>query len=365
MVSMVGDFAPQLPPIGRLLVVVAHPDDESFGLGAIIDTLASNGVPVAVLCFTHGEASTLHARRGDLRRVRAAELSAAARILGIERTDLLDFPDGTLALSPTTELVAQVTTVIGVFAPTHLLVFDDTGVTGHVDHIAATRAALRAAALAELPVLAWTLTKPVADALNAEHGTAFAGRSADLIDFHMPVPRQQQRRAIAAHASQSGHNPVLRHRLNLLGGHEFLRWLLRPQRIDQGDIVYGYTTRLPEAFTPAVVERVKAALKEQGFGVLTEIDVKATLRDKLAVDMEDYLILGACNPPLVHRALGVDREIGLLLPCNVVVRADGEATLVQALDPQVMVSVTGRPELKPVADDAAARLRAALDSLTA
>jgi uncharacterized protein (DUF302 family) len=129
--------------------------------------------------------------------------------------------------------------------------------------------------------------------------------------------------------------------------------------------VYGYTTRLPEAFAPAVVERVKSALKEQGFGVLTEIDVKATLREKLAADMEDYLILGACNPALAHRALGIDREIGLLLPCNVVVRADGEATLVQALDPQVMVSVTGRAELKAVADDAAIRLRAALDSLTA
>jgi uncharacterized protein (DUF302 family) len=135
--------------------------------------------------------------------------------------------------------------------------------------------------------------------------------------------------------------------------------------MNKGDFVYGYSTRLPEAFTSTVVERVKAALKEQGFGVLTEIDVKSTLRDKLAVDMEDYLILGACNPALAHRALGIDREIGLLLPCNVVVRADGDATLVQALDPQVMVSVTGRPELKPVADDAAARLRAALDSLTA
>ena len=128
--------------------------------------------------------------------------------------------------------------------------------------------------------------------------------------------------------------------------------------------MYGYTVRLPEAFTPAVVERVKAALKEQGFGVLTEIDVRSTLRDKLAVEMEGYLILGACNPDLAHRALGIDREIGLLLPCNVVVRADGQTTLVQALDPQVMVSVTGRLELKPVADDAAARLRAALDSLT-
>ena len=129
--------------------------------------------------------------------------------------------------------------------------------------------------------------------------------------------------------------------------------------------MYGHTTRLPEPFGPDVVDRVKAALKEQGFGVLTEIDGKATLRDKLGVEMEDYLILGACNPPLAHQALGIDPQIGLLLPCNVVVRADGEGTLVQALDPQTMVTITGRPELKDVADEATARLRAALDRLAA
>jgi uncharacterized protein (DUF302 family) len=99
--------------------------------------------------------------------------------------------------------------------------------------------------------------------------------------------------------------------------------------------------------------------------VLTEIDVRATLREKLDVQMEDYLILGACNPPLAHRALDTDRDIGLLLPCNVVVRADGpDSTLVQALDPQVMVQVTGRPELKDVAVEATIRLRTALDTLT-
>ena len=81
---------------------------------------------------------------------------------------------------------------------------------------------------------------------------------------------------------------------------------------------------------------------------------------------EPYVILGACNPPLAKRALDVDRDIGLLLPCNVVVRADGrDAVLVQALDPQVMVSVAGRPELKDVADEATARLRATLDALSA
>lgn len=127
--------------------------------------------------------------------------------------------------------------------------------------------------------------------------------------------------------------------------------------------MYGYTARLPESFTPAAVDRVKAALQSQGFGVLSEIDVRATIRDKLAVDMEDYLILGACNPALAYRALGVDREIGVLLPCNVVVRADGDETVVQALNPQAMVSLTGRADLRPIADEAGVRLRAALDSL--
>ena len=128
---------------------------------------------------------------------------------------------------------------------------------------------------------------------------------------------------------------------------------------------YAYTTRVPEPFSVAVVDRVRAALKDQGFGVLTEVEVQATLHAKLGVAMEEYLIFGACNPPLAHQALTIDREIGLLLPCNVVVRADGPgACLVQALDPQTMVQVTGRPDLKPVADDAANRLRAALDQLS-
>jgi uncharacterized protein (DUF302 family) len=128
---------------------------------------------------------------------------------------------------------------------------------------------------------------------------------------------------------------------------------------------YGMTIRVPGRFE-STVDRVRAALREQGFGVLTEIDVQATLRQKLDAELEPYVILGACNPQLAKRALDADREIGLLLPCNVVVRADGpDAVLVQALDPQVMVSVAGRAELKDVADEATVRLRAALDSLKA
>jgi len=125
---------------------------------------------------------------------------------------------------------------------------------------------------------------------------------------------------------------------------------------------YGTAVRLRAAFDDTVA-RVRAALNDQGFGVLTEIDVRATLKEKLGEEMEPYLILGACNPPLAHRALDVDRGIGLLLPCNVVVRAEGDATLVEALDPQIMVGLTGQDALAPVADEAAARLGAALDAL--
>ncbi|WP_254715381.1 DUF302 domain-containing protein [Actinomadura sp. NAK00032] len=122
------------------------------------------------------------------------------------------------------------------------------------------------------------------------------------------------------------------------------------------------TIRLHEPF-PQAVDRVRAALKDQGFGVLTEIDVRATLLEKLGETMEDYLILGACNPPLAHRALEADRRIGLLLPCNVVVRTEDGDTLVEALDPQVMATVSEQPGLEPVAEDAAGRLTAALESL--
>ncbi|MGR6997478.1 DUF302 domain-containing protein [Yinghuangia aomiensis] len=125
---------------------------------------------------------------------------------------------------------------------------------------------------------------------------------------------------------------------------------------------YDRTIRLDSDFATTVAA-VREALAAQGFGVLTEIDVTATLKAKLGAEMEDYLILGACNPPLAHRALEADRTIGLLLPCNVVVRRDGDTTLVQALDPNVMVTMTGLAELEPVASEATARLDAALAAL--
>ncbi len=127
----------------------------------------------------------------------------------------------------------------------------------------------------------------------------------------------------------------------------------------------GLTVRITAPYDQ-VVPRVRAALAGQGFGVLTEIDVSATMKAKLDATVEPYLILGACNPPLAYAALQADRRIGVLLPCNVVVRADPDdqtVTLVEAVDPQDMVAMTGRPELQPVADDAAARLTVALAEL--
>ncbi|SUE16755.1 Uncharacterized conserved protein [Rhodococcus gordoniae] len=127
------------------------------------------------------------------------------------------------------------------------------------------------------------------------------------------------------------------------------------------------STTLHTSF-PDAVERTRKALSEQGFGVLTEIDMKATLKAKLGEDMEDYVILGACNPPLAHRAVTVDRQIGLLLPCNVVVRTDPnnpETVVVDAMNPQMMVQVADQPGLAEVADDATTALQAAIDSLKA
>ena len=126
------------------------------------------------------------------------------------------------------------------------------------------------------------------------------------------------------------------------------------------------STTLHTSFADAV-DRTRQALADQGFGILTEIDMKATLKAKLGEDMEDYLILGACNPPLEHRAVTVDRQIGLLLPCNVVVRADPTdpgTVLIDAMNPQVMIQVADQPGLGAVADDATAALQAAIETLS-
>ncbi len=127
---------------------------------------------------------------------------------------------------------------------------------------------------------------------------------------------------------------------------------------------YALSTTVERGFDDTLIA-TREALAEQGFGVLTEIDMKATLKAKLDVDVAPQVILGACRPPLAHAALQAEPSVGLLLPCNVVVRSvDETTTLVEALDPQVMVGLTDNTALSDVADEAGRRLSAALDSLT-
>ncbi len=125
---------------------------------------------------------------------------------------------------------------------------------------------------------------------------------------------------------------------------------------------YGFGTTLPVPYEEAI-PRVTEALKAEGFGVLTEIDVRRTLREKLGAEMEPYIILGACNPSLAHRALEQEPDIGLLLPCNVVVRTEGQGSRVEVADPQVMLGIVGNKELNAVAEEAQKRLQRVVVSL--
>ncbi len=125
---------------------------------------------------------------------------------------------------------------------------------------------------------------------------------------------------------------------------------------------FGTTVRMPFA---AALEKARFALAKEGFGVLTEIDVAATMKKKLGVDFPPYVILGACNPPLAHQALVAEREIGLLLPCNVIVYAaeDAEQTVVSIMDPEAALSLAGREEIRPLAREVSARLHRVLESV--
>lgn len=125
---------------------------------------------------------------------------------------------------------------------------------------------------------------------------------------------------------------------------------------------YSFGTRVPGSIAE-VRPRVETALRAEGFGVLTEIDVQATLQARLGVERAPYVILGACNPPLAHRALEAMPSIGTLLPCNVVLREDGGETVVEALDPVAAFGLVDHPGVQPVATEARDRLARAVASL--
>ncbi len=125
---------------------------------------------------------------------------------------------------------------------------------------------------------------------------------------------------------------------------------------------YAYRTLLDLPYEQ-VIEKVTSALKEEGFGVMTEIDVQATLKQKLDVDFRKYMILGACNPSLAHKAFGTELEVGLLLPCNVIVYEDEGNIVVSILDPIKMLNVANNSDLDSVAEEARASLQRVIKSL--
>ncbi|TAK33470.1 MAG: DUF302 domain-containing protein [Chloroflexota bacterium] len=127
---------------------------------------------------------------------------------------------------------------------------------------------------------------------------------------------------------------------------------------------YGFGKEINLPYDQAV-ERTKAALKEQGFGVLTEIDVRKTMKEKLDADFRRYVILGACNPPLAHQAFQSELNIGLLLPCNVVVYEEGDGSVVAMMDPEPALGLVGREDLRPLAIEVKKRLQNALDQISA
>lgn len=217
-----------LPTWPSVLAVVAHPDDESFGLGALVDALATAGTQVHILCYTHGEASTLNETGSYLYRAREAEFRAAGAELGAASVTLLDYPDGGLDRIAQDELAAHAASALTRYEASGLLVFDETGVTGHPDHRAATAAAVLAGRRAGLPVLAWALPDSVAAQLTAETGQRFAGRPQHMLDLCVRVDRRRQRSAARLHASQISPGAVLWRRLQLQGECEHLRWLVQP-----------------------------------------------------------------------------------------------------------------------------------------
>jgi LmbE family N-acetylglucosaminyl deacetylase len=221
-----GSLPPDVAAARAVLAVCAHPDDESFGLGGVLGALAADGADIAVLCLTHGEASTLGAGE-DLGAVRARELGAAAAALGVRRVELLDHPDGALGDVPLTVLAGHVRAALDEHRPDLVIVFDPDGVTGHPDHRRATEAALAASGV--VPVIAWAVHDDVAASLNDELGTRFVGRTSAEVDVVIEVDRSRQRAAIACHASQCLDNSVLWRRLELQGDREVLRWLRAPR----------------------------------------------------------------------------------------------------------------------------------------
>lgn len=211
---------PELTAAHEVLAVVAHPDDESFGLGAVLSSCVDAGLTVRLLCLTAGEASTISAAE-DLGVRRARELAEAAERLGLAEAHLEGLPDGGLASLPDGWLVDLVSRRLQ--SADAVLAFEPAGVTGHPDHVAASSAARAAAERAGLATIEWGLPPAVANELRARFAAPFVGRGGPGDHpIEVVVDRRRQRAAIDCHTSQEPANPLLRHRLELSTDREFL-----------------------------------------------------------------------------------------------------------------------------------------------
>lgn len=224
-----------LPKVwSSLLAVIAHPDEASTGLGAILDAFVLADTRVEVLCLTHGQTWTLPGAPGDLAAMRGSQQASAADVLGPSRVGLEDQPDGALDEVGQTALAAEVVAVAGGCHPDGLLVFNTAAVNhtantgaeaGYLDHAAATSASLVAAGTLSLPVLGWTLPAVVAARLNHDLGVSQAGPGNQDIDLRATLDRARQRLASRVHESRALPGSDQWRRLQLLADTESLVWL--------------------------------------------------------------------------------------------------------------------------------------------
>ena len=216
----------EVPPVWTsVLAVIAHRDDASFGLGAVLDAFIFAGASVEVLCLTHGQAWALDETPGDLAALRGAELASAADVLDPIRVRMEDCPDGTLGDVCQARLANEVVATADSCHPDGLLVFDTPAVSGHLDHVAAALVAQLAAQTLDLPVLGWSLSETAATQLTREFGVSFAGHQDEQIDLRVTVDRARQRLAGRTNAGKALPGSAQRRRLELLAETESLRWL--------------------------------------------------------------------------------------------------------------------------------------------
>jgi N-acetylglucosamine malate deacetylase 2 len=229
-----------VPPVWTsVLAVMAHPDDGSFGLGAILDAFVFAGARIELLCLTHGQVWTLEGAPGDLAALRGAELASAADVLGPTRAEMQDHPDGALSEVGQGVLVAEVVAAADSCFPDGLLVLDTAGLGGRLDHVAATSAGLGAAETLNLPVLGWSLSETVAARLRQEFGASLTAGRGEEVDLRVTLERARQR--LASHALQSRALPgsARWRRLELLADTESLRWLRPPRGAGRRPATHG------------------------------------------------------------------------------------------------------------------------------